>query len=135
MGRQHFLTVNCPCGTTYGVNLNFRKYYRKGISIGGFFASEKDKKGGFIDAGKESTVPINCRIKNISMGGLGFTALNRVRVQLGDRLKVKFTLDKVPPETVEKDVIVRSIQDNYIGCEFAEESGFTDRTLGFYLMK
>jgi glyoxylase-like metal-dependent hydrolase (beta-lactamase superfamily II) len=135
MGRQHFLTVNCPCGTTYGVNLNFRKYYRKGTSIGGFFSSENAKKDGFIDAGKESTVPINCRIKNISMGGLGFTALNRVRVQLGDRLKVKFTLDKVPPETVEKDVIVRSIQDNYISCEFAEESGFTDRTLGFYLMK
>ena len=69
------------------------------------------------------------------MGGLGFTALSQVRVQLGDTLKVKFTLDKVPPEIVEKEVIVKTIQDTYIGCEFVEESGFTDRTLGFYLMK
>ena len=69
------------------------------------------------------------------MGGLGFTALNRVRVQVGDMLKVKFTLDKKPQEIVEKDVIVRTIQDNYIGCEFTQESAFRDRTLGFYLMK
>jgi len=34
-----------------------------------------------------------------------------------------------------KDVIVRTIQDNYIGCEFTLESAFRDRTLGFYLMK
>ena len=52
------------------------------------------------------------------MGGVGFTALNRVRVQVGDTLKVKFTLDKVPPEIVEKQIIVRTIKDNYIGCEF-----------------
>ncbi len=134
MGRKHFLTVNCPCGTTYGVNLNFRKHYRKDVSIGGYYASG-DTDIGWADAGNVPTVPINCRIKNISMGGLGFTTLSRVRVQLGDTLTVKFTLDKVPPEIVEKEVIVRTIIDNYIGCQFTQESGFSDRTLGFYLMK
>ena len=39
------------------------------------------------------------------------------------------------PELIEKDVIVKMISDNYIGCEFIEETGFADRTLGFYLMK
>jgi hypothetical protein len=58
-----------------------------------------------------------------------------MRAQVGDRLMVKFTLDREPPEIIEKEVIVKTIQDNYIGCEFIEESGFTDRTLGFYLMK
>jgi glyoxylase-like metal-dependent hydrolase (beta-lactamase superfamily II) len=135
IGRQHFLTVNCPCGSSYGVNLNFRKHYRKMTSIGGYYTVENAKKGGWLDAGKDSTIPINCRIKNISMGGLGFTPLNRMRVQMGDRLRVMFTLDKVSPEVMEKDVIVRTIQDNYIGCEFVEEAGYKDRTLGFYLMK
>ena len=69
------------------------------------------------------------------MGGLGFTALDQIRAQVGDTLVVKFTLDKEPPEIIEKEVLVRTIRDNYIGCEFVEESGFTDRTLGFYLMK
>jgi hypothetical protein len=41
----------------------------------------------------------------------------------------------VPPEIVEKEVIVRTIKDNYIGCEFTKASGYSDRTLGFYLMK
>jgi len=134
MGHKHFLTVNCPCGSTYGVNLNFRKHYRKDVSIGGYYTTD-DADVGWADSGNVPTVPINCRIKNISMGGLGFTTLSRVRVQVGDTLKVKFTLDKVPPEIVEKEVIVRTIQDNYIGCEFTQESGYGDRTLGFYLMK
>jgi hypothetical protein len=134
MGRKHFLTVNCLCGTTFGVNLNFRKHYRKDISIGGYYSTD-DTDVGWTDLGNVPTVPINCRIKNISMGGLGFTALNRVRVQVGDMLKVKFTLDKEPPEIVEKEAIVRTIQDNYIGCEFTQKSTFSDRTLGFYLMK
>ena len=134
LGDKHFLTVNCPCGTTYGVNLNFRKHYRKDTSIGGYYSADEADIGQ-ADTGNVSTVPINCRIKNLSMGGLGFTTLNRVRARVGDSLKIKFTLDKVPPEIVEKEVIVRTIQDNYIGCEFTEESGYTDRTLGFYLMK
>jgi hypothetical protein len=134
MGRKHFLTVNCPCGTVYGINLNFRKHYRKEVSIGGYYTSDAGAAG-WTDDGNLPTVPINCRIKNISMGGLGFIALSKIRVQVGDELKVKFTLDKTPPEIVEKNVIVRTIKDNYIGCQFIEESGYTDRTLGFYLMK
>jgi glyoxylase-like metal-dependent hydrolase (beta-lactamase superfamily II) len=133
-GNKHFLTVNCPCGATYGVNLNFRKHYRKDVSIGGYYTVAEEDVG-LIDTGSVPTVPINCRIKNISLGGLGFTALSQVRVQVGDRLKVKFTLDKDPPEIVEKEVIVKGINDNYIGCEFIQETGFSDRTLGFYLMK
>ena len=133
-GHKHFLTVNCPCGTTYGVNLNFRKHYRKEVSIGGYYTID-DEDVGMTHAGSVPTVPINCRIKNISMGGLGFTALSQVRVQVGDRLKVKFTLDKEPPEIIEKEVVVKGIHDNYIGCEFIESTGFSDRTLGFYLMK
>jgi len=122
MGRKHFLTVNCPCRTTHNINPNFRKHYRKEVSIGGYYTAD-------------DSAPGNCRIKKISMGGLGFTALNKVRVQVEDRLKIKFTLDKIPPEIIEKEAVVRTIKDYYIDCEFIEESGYTDRTLGFYLMK
>jgi hypothetical protein len=134
MGRKHFLTVSCPCGMIYGINLNFRKHYRKEVSIGGYYTSD-DSTSGWADDGNLPTVPINCRIKNISMGGLGFVALDKIRVQIGDALQVKFTLDKTPPEFVEKEVIVKTIKDYYIGCEFVEEAGYTDRTLGFYLMR
>jgi glyoxylase-like metal-dependent hydrolase (beta-lactamase superfamily II) len=134
MGRKHFLTLNCTCGATFGVNLDFRQNYRKAVSIGGYYST--DEAGiGSDESGKIPTVPVNCRIQNISMGGLGFTTLDQMRAQVGDRLMVKFTLDREPPEIIEKEVIVKTIQDNYIGCEFIEESGFTDRTLGFYLMK
>ena len=134
MGDKHFLTVKCPCGTTYAINLNFRKHYRKDVSLSGHY-TDNDVDVDWVDAGNLTSVPINCRIKNISMGGVGFTSLRHVRVKLGDILKIKFTLDKVPPEIIEKEVVVRTIRDDYIGCEFTQESGYSDRTLGFFLMK
>ncbi|MBW2466056.1 MAG: MBL fold metallo-hydrolase [Deltaproteobacteria bacterium] len=134
MDSKHFMTVNCPCGTTYGVNLNFRKHYRKEVSIGGYYSTGDD---GFpmSDAGSIPTVPINCRITNISLGGLGLTIIGEKRFEVGDTFRVKFTLDKEPPEIIEKDVAVKSVRGSYVGCEFIEETGFSDRTLGFYLMK
>ena len=134
MGHNHFLTANCPCGAIFGVNLDFRQNYRKDISIGGYYGVETSVID-HDDPDSILTMPVNCRIQNISMGGLGFTALDQIRAQGGDRLMVKFTLDREPPEIVKKEVVVRTILDNYIGCEFIEESGFRDRTLGFYLMK
>lgn len=134
MGSKHYMTVNCPCGTTYGINLNFRKHYRKEVSIGGYYSTGDD---GFpmSDAGTIPTVPINCRINNISLGGLGLTIIGEMRFEVGDTFRVKFTLDKEPPEIIEKVVIVKSIQGSNVGCEFIEETGFSDRTLGFYLLK
>ena len=128
------LTINCKCGATFGVNLDYRKNYRKKVSIGGYYSTEAINIGS-DESGSVPTVPVNCRIQNISMGGIGFTALDQVRARVGDTLIVKFTLDKEPPEIIEKEVLVKTIRDNYMGCEFIEESGFTDRTLGFYLMK
>ncbi len=134
LGQKHSLIVNCSCGTTYGINLNFRKHYRKDVSIGGFYTLG-DKDVGSIQSTNVPTVPINCRINNISLGGLGFTILGKMRVQVEDKLRIRFSLDKEPPEIIEKDLIVTSIRDNYVGCSFIEETGFSDRTLGFYLMK
>ena len=133
-GHRHFLRVNCSCGITYGVNLNYRQHYRKEVSIGGYFTIEGQDLG-MVDLNKVETLPTNCRINNISLGGLGFTALSRVPFEVGDKLKIIFTLDKMPPETIEKEIIVRSINFKNISCQFVEESGYTDRTLGFYLMK
>jgi len=134
LGRKHLLTVNCPCGTTFGVNLNFRQHYRKKVSIGGYYSTEAININ-TDESGLGPTMPVNCRIQNISMGGIGFTALDQMRPRVSDRLSVKFALDRTPPEIIEKEVLVKTICDNYIGCEFIAGSGFTDKTLGFYLMK
>jgi glyoxylase-like metal-dependent hydrolase (beta-lactamase superfamily II) len=133
-GQRHFLKVNCPCGTTYGVNLNFRNSYRKDVTIGGYYFIDEEGED-YTGTSDFSTLPINCRIKNISLGGLGFTALGQIPFQVGDELIVKFTLDKEPPEIIERKVVVRGIHDHHIGCEFIEKTGFTDKTLGFYLLK
>jgi len=134
LGCKHSLTVSCLCGATFGVNLNFRQHSRKEVSIGGYYGTDLDEID-FDESGFWPTVPVNCRIQNISMGGLGFTALDQMKAQVGDKLLVKFTLDREPSEIIDKEVVVKSTRGSYIGCEFIDGSRFTDRTLEFYLMR
>jgi hypothetical protein len=79
--------------------------------------------------------PLTAASRIFPWGGVASQLLAGCVSRLETKLKVKFALDKEPPETIEKEVLVKGINDNYIGCEFIEESGFSDRTLGFYLMK
>lgn len=134
MGRQHSLMVKCPCGASFGLEIDFRKNYRKMVSIGAFF-STLNRDIGYSEIGDLSSVPVNCNIKNISRGGLGFVPLSRVNFKVGDRLKVIFTLDKKPPEIIKSEIIVRTVEKKYIGCEFADTLGQNERKIGFYLMK
>ena len=48
-------------------------------------------------------------------------------------VRVTFTLDDAKQSKIEKDVVVRVIEDKYVGCEFTDRAIF-DKTLGFYLM-
>ena len=76
------------------------------------------------------TVPINCRIKNISMGGFGFIALNRVWVQLGDILNVTFALIENRLKLLKK-VIFRTIKDNYTDANLLKSQCATTGRLAF----
>ena len=76
---------------------------------------------------------VNCTIRNLSMNGVGFVALKRHNIKEDTRLVVKFMLDNTARLLIEKNVLVRVVNDNYIGCEFFEEEQ-NDSNLGFYVM-
>ena len=80
--------------------------------------------------------------KELKENGISYDVLDLYKMNFDCRMRPeehylakKITPGKDVKEIVEKEVIVKTIQDTYIGCAFVEESGFTDRTLGFYLMK
>jgi hypothetical protein len=72
-------------------------------------------------------------VVNISKGGLGLQIIGPHRLRPGHELQVGFTLDDQPRSSLERRVVVRLVNQNYIGCQFLGDITL-DKTLGFYLM-
>lgn len=140
-GKKHSLKVKCPCGNQFAVHLDFRKHYRKPTDLDGFYKKKKvNLVGYFVNLSRgdewqedEGHTAVNCMIKNISMGGIGIVLLGHSVVQEDDELRIQFVLDNKKKTEVNRNVVVVSISENVIGCQFTE-SMTHDKDLGFYLM-
>jgi len=121
-GERHIVKVRCKCQNIFTVNLEFRKSYRKPTKLSGdFFGVSKEGVRGKL------------LIQNISKGGLGAQVIGMNNNQVGDELRVKFTLNDQHGSMIDKRVVVRLVRQNYLGCEFLD-SDMHDKALGFYLM-
>ncbi len=119
--KQHVLGVKCKCNENFKVHLEFRKHFRKNTDLEGIYAIlPPDAGGGRI------------KIQNVSRSGVGFTVSGIHSIKIGQKAKVKFTLDNRKETELDKHVTIRSINKNYIGCEFQENQAF-EKELGFYL--
>ncbi len=119
--QRHVLSVKCKCGTNFKVHLEFRKFFRKNTDLEGVYTILPPDSGGGL-----------AQIKNISRSGIGFCVSGKHTIQTGQNAKVKFTLDNRKSTTLDKFVIIKSVNDNYIGCAFIENQDF-EKELGFYL--
>ena len=134
--HQQLLRIKCKCKTIFHVELEFRQKKRKNTNLSGFYCipSQENDWGRIPDWSQGMHVrTVNCTIKNLSMNGVGFVTLNRHNIKEDDRLVVKFMLDNAVRLLIEKNVMVRFVNDNFIGCEFLEEEK-NDSSLGFYVM-
>ena len=71
-------------------------------------------------------------VKDISQSGLGFTVAGTHFIEKGHTLSVSFTLDDKKKTKLIKEVVVQSVDGNFIGCRFVEEQAY-EKELGFYL--
>ena len=119
---RHTLSVRCRCGHVYNVLLDFRRHFRKPTSLAGTYVSRDPAGpgGGVI------------RIVNISRSGVGFTVSGRHRIEPGQELQIEFQLTDRNKSVLKKPVVVRTVQDNTVGCEFLC-TGELDKALGFFL--
>ncbi len=120
--KCHNIKVRCPCGTQFILHLDFRRYFRKPTDLPGFYRIVKPPGMG---AGE-----IN--IKNISLGGIGFTVSGKNRIEVGQTLSLDFTLDDKKKTRLKKEMIVQSIEGDFIGSRFSDNELF-EKELGFYL--
>jgi len=123
-GNKSRIKIKCGCKNVFTVDLEFRKKNRKETNLHGKFTnhSQKDFRGDIV-------------VKNISMGGLEFVSMDIDRFEIDDEITVSFKLDNADKTTIKKEVIVRDIRNNTVGCEFEKSSQYApDSELGFYIM-
>lgn len=119
--RMRELRIKCSCNNIFCLCLEYRKYYRKPIKLLGKSINLSKREGRDIV------------ISNISLGGIGLRSLKKHRTQKDDLLQVMFTLNDINNTPIEAKAAVRSVSENYIGCEFEATEDFKT-SLGFYLL-
>ena len=60
------------------------------------------------------------KVTDISMGGIRLSLVGEHSVKTNDTLQVEFTLDDFPPSAIKKNVVVKSVGGNTLGCKFVE---------------
>ena len=122
------IKATCPCGQTMLVRIELRREFRKTVQLEGIF----------IRAPLNQMAPNNAEwgrmtVCNISRHGLGFIPLGLPDLQINDRFQVKFTLNNTAKSVIQKEVAVRSVASDTVGCEFTRKDP-CDVTIGFYMM-
>ena len=130
--KKHSLQVKCACGQTFAADLNFRKRYRKQTNLDGYFC----KVSGQARPADADKLPRNCKIVNLSLGGMGLRHETGQKIAAGEELFVDFVLDDRKQSHMERKIIVRHVgEQGYIGAEFSDtDQHVYEKTLGFYLM-
>ncbi len=120
--KKKVIKVKCSCQKSYSVSLELRKMYRKDASL----------KGSYVNLSQKNVSGIMI-VKDVSMGGIGFQAVGGNRIKKEDELEVTFTLDDTHSSVIKKQVVVRIVRDQFVGCEYLHAQEY-DKALGFYLL-
>ena len=116
------LKVRCNCNNVFKVYLDFRRFYRKSTDLPGRYKTlnPRGHGGGMI------------HVVNISKGGLGFTVSGMNTIEKGHRIEVSFELDDKKMTHLIKEVVVQSVDKDFVGCRFSSSQAY-EKELGFYL--
>jgi hypothetical protein len=120
--RKLHVKVKCTCGHSFKVQLEFRLSTRR----------ETDLDGHFKLKSEVNNTSSKVKLVNLSMKGvcLEFTAPHHLSI--GDQGLLKFTLDDPKKAEIIKDLTIRQVSKNQIGCEFIDQIAH-QKDLGFYL--
>lgn len=128
------IKCKCPCGHTYTVILEKRKFYRKTTRLPGVYVNFIPSFGNNFceEIGRGALV-----ITDLSRTGMQFSLNMEQNFKPEDKLMIEFYLDDQQKTLVKKSVFVKNINGLEIGAEFCivDPSDPNDRAIGFYLMR
>jgi len=112
-GSKRRVKVKCSCQEVFRISFEFRKTPRRETHRAGHYTK-------LPEAGKWHKMLAT----DISITDIGFTALSKHDLKIGDELKVRFTLDDDRRSRIERKAVVKRVKDMHIGCEFAASLAF-----------
>lgn len=124
LDREIKATIRCKCGNTFKAVLERRKHHRKQVDLLGTF---------WI---KEKGLACDMVVKDLSRAGIKFHIRVKPPFKVGEKLWVEFRLDNTDRTMILKQVLVRNIKNDYVGCQFimVDPNNKVDKAIGFYLM-
>jgi hypothetical protein len=114
------LRCRCICGYSYVSELERRKFIRKKTNFPGSFNRISNGSQGLM------------KVCDVSRSGLKLQMSKNEKFVPGDELHVEFRLDDSNRSIIKKYVVVRKIEDGFIGVEFKSMDHYDQ--LGAYLM-
>ena len=115
--------IKCACQNIFTAQIEFRQRVRKNTYLRGTYTNLTQEK-----------VSGEITVKNLSVSGLEFATYDIQNFNVGDEVLVEFNLDDDRHSEVRREVIVRQVRKNSIGCEFTETGNIAlDGPLGTYL--
>lgn len=121
--RSKSIKVRCSCQAIFTVFFEFRRTYRKATNLA----------GSYVNLSLNEEQRHNMTVKNASLTGLGFNTKGKHKIEKGHELEVRFLLDGSSDAIINERVIVRLVEEKFIGCEFLAQGTF-NKSLGFYLL-
>jgi hypothetical protein len=122
MAPYRAIKAKCTCGKIFRCAVEFRRYYRKIVSLSGKFLNKTTGEQGMLT------------IESISLGGLDFFNLTPEHaVASNDILDISFYLDDTNHTFVQRQVRVKSVESENIRAVFLQAQLY-DKELGFYLL-
>jgi hypothetical protein len=113
-------TLECKCGKNFQFIIEYRKQYRKDVSLPGKYSTQgKGQKGEII-------------IRDLSLSGIRFESLMSHQFSPDDTLEVTFKLDNPSRKEIRKTVKVVWVDDRIVGAQFNERNLY-EKDLAFYL--
>ena len=121
-GKKHTVKLRCSCQKSFVTQLDFRKNYRKMTDLQGTYriTSSVAAGGGPM------------KVTNLSMSGIGFSVSGVHNIKVGQTAHVDFVLDNRKSTRINKEVVIKTVNANHIGCEFVSHQAF-EKDFGFYL--
>ena len=116
------LKAKCKFGEEFQLSLDFRKYYRKKVQIGGeCFILEKNERDDIL-------------IIDISMTGINFTTFKPHNFSKDDLVELKFNLDNPMKTEIHTTIKIKWTNDRNVGAQF-DNPKLLEKDLGVYLRK
>ncbi len=105
------------------MHLEFRRYFRKRTEI-----------EGVIDLGSTATDRVKVAIVDLSLGGVRLEFSGAHAFKIGELGILRFVLDNRKEAVLVKQVVIKTVSNDRIGCQFTEDKDF-EKELGFYLLR